>query len=84
MKEFPDPCPFKKSGMEERVREKRERREGEKAAGWPQLAQSLQRPTVFQMQVPLISLDSQTQSWAEPGEGRTAKMKSLVTSLRCN
>lgn len=84
MKEFPDPSPFKKTALEERARGKREGREGEKAAGWPPLAQSLQRPTVFHMQVPLISLDSQTQSWAEPGEGRTAKMKSLVTSLRCN
>lgn len=79
MKEFPDPSPFKKTALEERGRGKREGREGEKAAGWP-----LQRPTVFHMQVPLIRLDSQTQSWAEPAEGRAAKMKSLVTSLRCN
>lgn len=47
-------------------------REGEKEqqAG-PELARSLQRPTVLSIQVPLISLDSQTQ--APAGAGETAK-----------
>lgn len=70
LKEFPDPSPLKKTGQEERRERRRER-----AGGWPQLALSLQRPTVFYMQVPMISPDSQTQSWAGAGVGRTAKMK---------
>lgn len=74
---FPNLSPLKQTGQEERVRGKRKkerRREG--AAGWPELARSLQRPTVLSIQVPLISLDSQTQAWAGAGVGKTAKIKS--------
>ena len=52
-------------------------RRRESAAGWPELAQSLQSSTALSIQVPLISLDSQTQSWAGAEVGKPAKMKKL-------
>lgn len=76
MKEFPSLSLLKQTGQEERVRGKENERRRERAAGWPELALSLQRPTVLSIQVPLISLDSQTQSRAGAGVGKAAKIKS--------
>lgn len=75
MKEFPDSSFLKQTGREERVRGRRKGREGEKEQQAGLIWHDPFRGQQCSMQVPLISPDSQTQSWTEAGAGKTAKMK---------